>query len=85
MTPHAINGNDRLSRGLHRFTLMLVVASYLTRLASPFDPQPLNPMIWVTVAHVVCGALVFATTIVLALRSFRLMPATISAFKWAHT
>jgi cytochrome c oxidase assembly protein subunit 15 len=64
--------------------LLLGLASYLTRLASPFDPQPLNPMIWVTVAHVVCGALVFATTIVLALRSFRLLPATVSRFEWAH-
>jgi cytochrome c oxidase assembly protein subunit 15 len=56
--------------------LLLGLTAYLTRLASPHDPQPLNPMIWVTVAHVVCGALVFATTIVLALRSFRLLRAT---------
>jgi cytochrome c oxidase assembly protein subunit 15 len=58
--------------------LLLGLASYLTRLASPLDPQPLNPMIWVTVAHVACGALVFATTIVLALRSFRMSRATAS-------
>jgi cytochrome c oxidase assembly protein subunit 15 len=61
--------------------LMLGLASYLTRLASPFYPQPLNPMICVTVAHVACGALVFATTIVLALRSFRLVHATASGFE----
>jgi len=49
------------------------LAAYLTRAVSPFDPQPLNPMIAVTVAHVACGALVFATTIVLTLRVFRVL------------
>jgi len=53
--------------------LMLGVAAYLTRRASPFDPQPLNPMIGITVAHVACGALVFATTILLTLRTFRVV------------
>jgi cytochrome c oxidase assembly protein subunit 15 len=55
--------------------LLLGVAAYLTRLASPNDPQPLNPMIGITVAHVACGALIFGTTIVLTLRSFRLLRA----------
>ncbi len=55
--------------------LMLGVASYLTRLASPNEPQPLNPMVGITVAHVACGALVFATTIVLTLRSFKVLRA----------
>jgi cytochrome c oxidase assembly protein subunit 15 len=53
--------------------LLLGLAAYLTRAASPYDPQPLNPMISVTVAHVACGALVFATTIVLTLRVFRVL------------
>jgi cytochrome c oxidase assembly protein subunit 15 len=53
--------------------LCLGVAAYITRAASPNDPQPLNPMIWVTVTHVACGALVFATTIVLTLRAFRVL------------
>ncbi len=56
--------------------LFLGVAAYLTRLASPNDPQPLNPMIGITVAHVACGALVFATTIVLTLRTYRVLPAS---------
>jgi heme a synthase len=73
-----------IALGLLFVQLLLGLASYLTRLASPLDPQPLNPMIWVTVAHVVCGALVFASTIVLALRSFRLMPATVSGFELVH-
>src|SRR5215207_1699289 len=53
--------------------LFLGVAAYLTRLASPNDPQPLNPMIAITVAHVACGALVFVTTIVLTLRTYRVL------------
>jgi hypothetical protein len=47
----------------------------MTRLASPNDPQPLNPMVGITVAHVACGALVFATTIVLTLRTFKVVRA----------
>ena len=53
--------------------LSLGVASYFTRMASVDDPQPLNPMIGITVAHVACGALVFAVTIVLTLRSFKML------------
>jgi heme a synthase len=56
--------------------LCLGIAAYLTRLASPSDPQPLNPMISITVAHVACGALVFVTTIVLTLRTFRVVRAS---------
>jgi heme a synthase len=51
--------------------LLLGLAAYVTRSASPYDPQPLTPMVAVTVAHVAGGALVFATTIVLTLRSYR--------------
>jgi cytochrome c oxidase assembly protein subunit 15 len=53
----------------------LGIAAYITRLASPNDPQPLNPMISITVAHVACGALVFVSTIVLTLRTYRVLPA----------
>src|SRR5262245_24582876 len=56
--------------------LFLGVAAYITRLRSPNDPQPLNPMVGITVAHVACGALVFATTIVLTLRVFKALPAS---------
>ena len=55
--------------------LLLGVAAYITRLGSPNDPQPLNPMIAITVAHVACGALVFATTILLTLRTFKVLRA----------
>jgi heme a synthase len=54
--------------------LGLGIAAYMTRLASPNDPQPLNPMISITVAHVACGALVFVTTIILTLRTYRVLP-----------
>ncbi len=54
--------------------LFLGLEAYLTRSASPKDPQPLNPMISITVAHVACGALVFVSTIVLTLRTFRVLP-----------
>jgi heme a synthase len=63
--------------------LFLGVAAYLTRLGSPNDPQPLHPMIGVTVAHVACGALVFATTIVLTLRTYRVLPASQAAMEMA--
>ena len=53
--------------------LLLGLAAYITRTASPNDPQPLTPMVSVTVAHVACGALVFAATIVLTLRVFRIL------------
>src|SRR5215212_5146093 len=61
--------------------LFLGLAAYLTRLASPNDPQPLNPMIGITVAHVACGALVFATTIVLTLRTYRVLGAQAPAWE----
>jgi len=73
-----------LASGLLLLQICLGVAAYLTRLKSPYDPQPLNPMVEITVAHVACGALVFATTIVLTLRIFRTVKATEAAFEFAH-
>ena len=70
-----------IALGLLVVQLFLGVAAYLTRLQSPNDPQPLNPMITITVAHVACGALVFATTIVLTLRTFRVVRAGEPALK----
>lgn len=63
--------------------LLLGVAAYIARLASPNDPQPLQPMIAITVAHVACGALVFATTIVITLRIFKVVRAADSEFDLA--
>ena len=76
------HGNDpflarpaKIALGLLVTQLFLGLAAYLTRAASPKDPQPLNPMVGITVAHVACGALVFATTIVLTLRAFKVLRA----------
>jgi cytochrome c oxidase assembly protein subunit 15 len=76
------HGHERFLAGPAKVALSLLVlqlclgiAAYLTRMASPNDPQPLNPMVGITVAHVACGALVFATTIVLTLRAFKVLRA----------
>jgi cytochrome c oxidase assembly protein subunit 15 len=63
--------------------LFLGIAAYITRVASPNDPQPLNPMVGITVAHVACGALVFATSIVLTLRAFKVLRFRASSFEFA--
>ncbi len=82
-------GNSFLTRPAMFALVLLVVqlflglAAYLTRLASPNDPQPLNPMIGITVAHVACGALVFVKTIVLTLRTYKVLPATGTAIDLA--
>jgi cytochrome c oxidase assembly protein subunit 15 len=72
-----------IALGLLIVQLLLGVAAYLTRVASPNDPQPLNPMVGITVAHVACGALVFATTIVLTLRAFKVLRSNAAAFEFA--
>jgi len=48
--------------------LLLGPLAYLARLRSYSDPQPLEPMITLTVAHVVVGALTLASAVVLMLR-----------------
>ncbi|MDT4898698.1 MAG: heme a synthase [Acidobacteriota bacterium] len=63
----------QIAAALLLIQLSLGVAAYLSRLASPNAPQPRNPMVGITVAHVACGALVFAATIVLTLRAFRVL------------
>lgn len=65
--------------------LFLGMAAYMTRLASPTDPQPRNPMVAITVAHVACGALVFVSTIVLTLRTYRVLPVESSSFSLPAT
>lgn len=66
----------KMALALLAVQLMLGIAAYLTRMGSPNDPQPLKPMVGITVAHVACGALVFAATIVLTLRSFKVLRAS---------
>jgi hypothetical protein len=40
-------------------------------------------MVGITVAHVACGALVFATTIVMTLRTFKVLRSTNPSFELA--
>jgi len=63
--------------------LLLGLAAYWARTLSPSDPQPLHPMVGITVAHVACGALVFATTIVLTLRTFKVLRAPEAAINFS--
>jgi heme a synthase len=49
----------------------LGVLTYAARLKSQFNIQPLEPMISLTVAHVVVGALTLASLVVLTLRCWR--------------
>lgn len=51
--------------------LILGILAYVARLQSYSDPQPLEPMITLTVAHVVVGALTLASVVVLTLRCWR--------------
>jgi heme A synthase len=63
--------------------LILGVAAYYARLASQNDPQPLPPMVYLTVAHVACGALVLAIVLTLALRVFQISapPGPVAEFR----
>jgi len=49
----------------------LGVGAYMARLSSADDPLPMEPMITLTVAHLVVGALMLATIVVLTLRCYR--------------
>jgi heme a synthase len=66
-------GPGKLAVALLVVQLGLGVAAYLARLASAGDPQPLEPMISLTVAHLVVGGLTLATMVVLALRCFQVL------------
>lgn len=51
----------------------LGIGAYVARLSSLDDPQPLEPMISLTVAHVVVGALTLASVLVVALRCYQVL------------
>jgi cytochrome c oxidase assembly protein subunit 15 len=63
----------RLVFGLLIVQLCLGVGAYAARVASAGDPQPLEPMISLTVAHLVVGALTLATIVVIALRCYQVL------------
>jgi cytochrome c oxidase assembly protein subunit 15 len=66
---------SRLAASLLVVQLGLGVSAYFARVASNADPQPLEPMISITVAHLVVGALTLATMVVLALRCYQVLRA----------
>jgi cytochrome c oxidase assembly protein subunit 15 len=51
----------------------LGISAYFARLASASDPQPLEPMISLTVAHLVVGALTLAMMVTLTLRCYQVL------------
>jgi cytochrome c oxidase assembly protein subunit 15 len=70
-------GNRYLNRPALLMCFLLIcqvslgVAAYLARLASADDPQPLEPMVSLTVAHLAVGALILASILVLGLRCYQ--------------
>jgi cytochrome c oxidase assembly protein subunit 15 len=75
---HRHHGRDRyLNRPALLMCFFLIcqvslgVAAYLARLASVGDPQPLEPMVSLTVAHLAVGALILASILVLGLRCYQ--------------
>ncbi len=74
--------------GLLAAQLVLGPLAYYLMWTNADSPQPLEPMIGVTVAHVVVGALTLAAALVLTLRVFRVLPArrrTAEQSSWAQT
>jgi cytochrome c oxidase assembly protein subunit 15 len=58
--------------GLLAAQIALGIAAYFARRASRFDPQPLEPMISLTVAHVAGGAALLAVVLILTWWTFGL-------------
>ncbi|MGH9805353.1 MAG: COX15/CtaA family protein [Candidatus Acidiferrales bacterium] len=69
----ALQRPARVLLGLLWLQLALGGGAYLSRLATADAPQPALYMVALTVAHVVVGALVLATSLALALHAHRLL------------
>jgi heme a synthase len=54
--------------------ILLGGAAYWSRLVTQDAPQPMPVMVWLTVIHTVFGALVFASSILVVLLCYRLVP-----------
>ena len=54
--------------------ILLGGAAYWSRLVTHDAPQPMPVMVWLTVIHTVFGALVFASSILVVLMCYRLVP-----------
>src|SRR5262249_59554125 len=75
---HRSHDGDRYLQGpavligvLLVFQVSLGIAAYVARVASANDPQPLEPMVSLTVAHLAVGALILASILVLGLRCYQ--------------
>jgi cytochrome c oxidase assembly protein subunit 15 len=60
--------------GIVGVQLLLGIAALWTRLRSAEDPQPMPAMVSTTVIHTVVGAILFATSILVVLFCYRLVP-----------
>jgi heme a synthase len=60
--------------GIVGVQLLLGIAALWTRLRAADDPQPMPPMVAATVVHTVFGAILFATSILVVLFCYRLVP-----------
>jgi heme a synthase len=56
--------------------LLLGIGAYWSRLATAHAPQPMPVMVTLTVLHTVVGALLFATSVLLVLLCYRLVPSS---------
>jgi len=74
----------RFVHGLLMLQIALGVAAYFTRIKDADAPQPLPGMIATTVAHVGVGALLLASTFVLAIRARRYLRATAPVLAASH-
>jgi len=54
--------------------ILLGIAAYWSRLTTTDAPEPMPVMVWLTVIHTVFGALVFASSILVVLLCYRLVP-----------
>jgi heme A synthase len=63
----------RVSLLLLVLQLSLGVGAYAARVKAAGDPQPLEPMISLTAAHVVVGALTLSSVLLLTLRCYRVL------------
>ncbi|HTC92593.1 MAG TPA: COX15/CtaA family protein [Terriglobales bacterium] len=74
----------RLVHGLLMLQIALGVAAYFTRIKDADAPQPLPGMIATTVAHVGVGALLLASTFVLAIRARRYLRVAAPVLATSH-
>jgi heme a synthase len=54
--------------------ILLGLAAYWSRLSTADAPQPMPVMVWLTVAHTVFGAMLFAFSVLVVLLCYRLVP-----------